>query len=82
MERLDWIPQSVFIILLVILIWPFNRASRSGRIRFLLSEEHAEADIQISDHASIASEGICQQNVTKLPILLKLSFRSSSLFPA
>ncbi|KAJ5411558.1 EXS C-terminal [Penicillium crustosum] len=36
-ERLDWIPQSVFIILLLILIWPFNRASRSGRIRFLLT---------------------------------------------
>ncbi|KGO77492.1 EXS, C-terminal [Penicillium italicum] len=36
-EQLDWIPQSVFIILLLILIWPFNRASRSGRIRFLLT---------------------------------------------
>ncbi|OQE44766.1 hypothetical protein PENCOP_c002G06351 [Penicillium coprophilum] len=36
-ERLDWVPQSVFIILLLILIWPFNRASRSGRIRFLLT---------------------------------------------
>ncbi|KAJ5458200.1 hypothetical protein N7475_009588 [Penicillium sp. IBT 31633x] len=36
-EQLDWIPQSVFIILLLILIWPFNRASRSGRIRFLLA---------------------------------------------
>lgn len=34
-----------------------------------IGEEHAEADIQISDHASIASEGICQQNVTKLAIL-------------
>ncbi|KAJ5554274.1 hypothetical protein N7513_004233 [Penicillium frequentans] len=28
---------SVFIILLLILIWPFNRASRAGRIRFLLT---------------------------------------------
>lgn len=36
-ERLDFIPQSVFIILLLILIWPLNRASRSGRIRFLLT---------------------------------------------
>lgn len=27
----------MFIILLLILIWPFNRASRSGRIRFLLA---------------------------------------------
>ncbi|KAJ5082123.1 hypothetical protein N7532_011166 [Penicillium argentinense] len=36
-ERLDYIPQSVFIILLLILIWPFNRLSRSGRIRFLLT---------------------------------------------
>ncbi|KAJ5553142.1 hypothetical protein N7494_002520 [Penicillium frequentans] len=36
-ERLDFIPQSVFIILLLILIWPFNRASRAGRIRFLLT---------------------------------------------
>ncbi|KAJ5120403.1 EXS C-terminal [Penicillium bovifimosum] len=36
-ERLDWIPQSVYIILLLILIWPFNRASRAGRIRFLLT---------------------------------------------
>lgn len=36
-ERFDYIPQSVFIILLLILIWPFNRASRSGRIRFLLT---------------------------------------------
>ena len=36
-ERLDYIPQSIFIILLLILIWPLNRASRSGRIRFLLT---------------------------------------------
>lgn len=36
-EHLDFIPQSVFIILLLILIWPFNRASRAGRIRFLLT---------------------------------------------
>lgn len=36
-ERLDFIPQSVFIILLLILISPLNRASRSGRIRFLLT---------------------------------------------
>ncbi|KAJ5180505.1 hypothetical protein N7492_003715 [Penicillium capsulatum] len=36
-ERLDYIPQSVFIILLIILIWPLNRASRAGRIRFLLT---------------------------------------------
>lgn len=36
-ERLDFIPQSVFIILLLILIWPLNRASRAGRIRFLLT---------------------------------------------
>lgn len=36
-ERLDWVPQSVFVILLLILIWPLNRASRSGRIRFLLT---------------------------------------------
>ncbi|KAF9253212.1 hypothetical protein LCP9604111_738 [Penicillium roqueforti] len=36
-ERLDWLPQSVYIVLLLILIWPFNRASRSGRIRFLLT---------------------------------------------
>lgn len=36
-ERLDFIPQSVFIVLLLILIWPFNRASRAGRIRFLLA---------------------------------------------
>lgn len=36
-ERLDWLPQSVFVILLLILIWPLNRASRSGRIRFLLT---------------------------------------------
>ncbi|KAJ5683068.1 hypothetical protein N7462_006233 [Penicillium macrosclerotiorum] len=36
-ERLDFIPQSVFIILLLILIWPFNRISRAGRIRFLLT---------------------------------------------
>ncbi|KAJ5166671.1 uncharacterized protein N7482_005452 [Penicillium canariense] len=35
--RFDWIPQSVFIILLLILIWPLNRASRAGRIRLLLS---------------------------------------------
>lgn len=34
-----------------------------------IGEEHAETDIQISDHASIASEGICQQNVPKLAIL-------------
>ncbi|KAJ5677308.1 uncharacterized protein N7477_002941 [Penicillium maclennaniae] len=36
-ERLDFIPQSVFIVLLLILIWPLNRASRAGRIRFLLT---------------------------------------------
>ncbi|OQD76637.1 hypothetical protein PENDEC_c004G00057 [Penicillium decumbens] len=36
-EHLDFIPQSIFIILLLILIWPFNRASRAGRIRFLLT---------------------------------------------
>ncbi|KAJ5204203.1 uncharacterized protein N7498_005082 [Penicillium cinerascens] len=36
-ERLDFIPQSVFIILLLILILPLDRASRAGRIRFLLS---------------------------------------------
>lgn len=36
-ERLDWVPQSVFVILLLILIWPWNRASRSGRVRFLLT---------------------------------------------
>ncbi|CEO58695.1 hypothetical protein PMG11_03401 [Penicillium brasilianum] len=35
--RFDYIPQSVFIILLLILIWPFNRASRAGRIRLLLT---------------------------------------------
>lgn len=34
-ERLDFIPQSCFIVLLLILIWPLNRLSRSGRIRFL-----------------------------------------------
>ncbi|KAJ6013337.1 hypothetical protein N7540_007928 [Penicillium herquei] len=36
-ERLDFIPLSVFVILLVILIWPLNRAARRGRIRFLLT---------------------------------------------
>ncbi|KAJ5902300.1 EXS C-terminal [Penicillium taxi] len=36
-ERLDFIPQSIFIILLLILICPLNRASRAGRIRFLLT---------------------------------------------
>lgn len=36
-ERLDFIPQSIFIVLLVILIWPLNRASRAGRIRLLLT---------------------------------------------
>lgn len=36
-ERLDFIPQSLFIVLLLILIWPLNRASRAGRIRFLLT---------------------------------------------
>lgn len=36
-ERLDFIPQSVFIVLLLILIWPLNSASRAGRIRFLLT---------------------------------------------
>lgn len=36
-ERFDYIPQSVFIILLLILIWPLNRAARAGRIRFLLT---------------------------------------------
>ena len=36
-ERLDFIPQSVFIVLLLILISPLNRASRSGRLRFLLT---------------------------------------------
>lgn len=36
-EKFDFIPQSVFIILLLILIWPFNRAARSGRVRFLLT---------------------------------------------
>ncbi|KAJ5096921.1 hypothetical protein N7456_007642 [Penicillium angulare] len=36
-EHLDYVPQSVFIILLLILIWPFNRAARAGRIRFLLT---------------------------------------------
>lgn len=36
-ERLDFIPQSCFIVLLLILIWPLNRLSRSGRIRFLLT---------------------------------------------
>lgn len=37
MERLDFIPQSVWVVLLIILIWPLNRASRNGRIQFLLS---------------------------------------------
>ncbi|KAJ6145570.1 hypothetical protein N7470_009465 [Penicillium chermesinum] len=36
-ERLDWIPQSLWVVLLIILIWPLNRASRHGRIQFLLS---------------------------------------------
>lgn len=36
-EHLDFIPQSVYVILLLILIWPLNRASRAGRIRFLLT---------------------------------------------
>ena len=44
---------------------PVGLGSRSEAI----GEEHAETDIQISKHASIASEGICQQNITKLPIL-------------
>lgn len=35
--RFDFIPQSVFVILLLILIWPLNRASRAGRVRFLLT---------------------------------------------
>lgn len=34
-ERLDFIPQSCYIVLLLILIWPFNRLARSGRIHFL-----------------------------------------------
>lgn len=37
MERLDFIPLSLFIVLLLVLICPLNRASRSGRIRFLLT---------------------------------------------
>ncbi|KAJ5092091.1 hypothetical protein NUU61_006961 [Penicillium alfredii] len=34
-EQLDFIPLSVFVILLAILAWPYNRASRNGRIRLL-----------------------------------------------
>ncbi|CAI7678849.1 unnamed protein product [Penicillium pancosmium] len=60
-EHFDFIPQSVFVILLIILIWPFNRAARSGRVRFLLTfkrvafgglAENAEAkfgDILLAD---------------------------------
>ncbi|OJJ36851.1 hypothetical protein ASPWEDRAFT_431757 [Aspergillus wentii DTO 134E9] len=36
-ESVDFIPQSYLIIFLVIIIWPFNRLSRSGRRRFLSS---------------------------------------------
>ncbi|KAJ5491440.1 hypothetical protein N7539_003007 [Penicillium diatomitis] len=35
--RFDYIPLSVFTPLLLILIWPFNRASRAGRVRLLLT---------------------------------------------
>jgi hypothetical protein len=60
-EHFDFIPQSLFVILLIILIWPFNRAARSGRVRFLLTlkrvafgglAENAEAkfgDILLAD---------------------------------
>ncbi|KAF9886035.1 protein-ER retention protein [Aspergillus nanangensis] len=36
-ESLDFIPQSYLVIFLVLLILPFNRLSRSGRARFLVT---------------------------------------------